>query len=208
MTNKNFLFTVLSTLFVGCLLIANITAFKLFEIGPFTLPAAVIVFPVVYIVNDILAEIYGFHLARKVILLGFIVNVFAVIVYNIAIALQAPVWFQGSEAFKIVLSSTFRLLLASFTAYLIGNTLNSYIMSKMRGNKPIGEQGLFTRAVVSTGVGESVDALIFITIAFIGTMPFNSLLLMIVAQATFKIAYEIIVFPITKLVINHIKTIE
>ena len=203
--NKTFLFTVLSTLFVGSLLIANVTAFKLFEVWKFTLPAAVVIFPIVYIVNDVLAEVYGFRNARRVILLGFAVNLLAVIVYNISMLLKAPVWFEGAEAFDTVLSSTLRMLTASFSAYLIGTTLNSYVMTKMRGNKPIGEGGLFTRAIASTAIGETVDAMVFITIAFIGTMPIKDLFIMIAAQAVAKTIYEIAAFPGTKVVVNYVK---
>jgi len=198
------LYTILASLFVGCLLISNIIAFKLVDVWGLTLPAAVIIFPVVYIVNDILAEIYGFQKARQVIFLGFAINLLAVIAYNIAILLKAPVWFGGDAAFTIVLSSSFRLLIASFIAYLIGTTLNSYVMVKMRKDKPAGSKGLFFRAIASTGVGEFTDALIFITIAFIGTMPINALLTMILAQAIFKTVYEIVVFPATKVIINKV----
>lgn len=203
--NKTFLFTALSTLFVGSLLIANIIAFKLFEFWKFTLPAAVIIFPIVYIVNDVLAEVYGFRNARRVILLGFAINLLAVIAYNISMSLKAPVWFEGAEAFNTVLSSTSRVLIASFSAYLIGTTLNSYVITKMRGTNPIGEGGLFTRVMVSTVIGETVDAAIFITIAFIGTMPIKDLLIMIAAQAVAKTIYEFMVFPGTKALVNYVK---
>lgn len=201
---KNDLYPVLTALFVGALLISNIIAFKLIEVAGFLLPAAVIVFPVVYIVNDVLAEIYGFKKARLAILSGFGVNLMAVIFYNIAIALKSPVWFEGSEAFAIVLSNSLRILIASLSAYLVGTTLNSYVMTKMKRNNPTGGKGLFGRAILSTVFGESVDALIFISIAFIGSMPIESLLIMIASQAAFKILYEIAVFPVTKFVIRKI----
>ena len=114
----------------------------------------------------------------------------AVIFYNIAIALQAPVWFEGSAAFELVLSNSLRVLIASFAAYLVGTTLNSYVMVKMRKNNPSGSKGLFNRAVLSTLLGESVDAMLFISIAFVGTMPLNTLLIMILSQAVFKTVYE------------------
>lgn len=201
---KSSLFTILASLFVGCLLISNIIAFKLVDVWGFTLPAAVIIFPIVYIVNDVLAEIYGFQKARQVIFLGFVINLLAVVAYNVAILLKAPVWFEGNEAFTIVLSSSLRILIASFIAYLVGTTLNSFIMVKMRKNKPAGSSGLFARAIVSTGVGEFVDAFIFITIAFIGTMPLQALMIMVLAQAIFKTVYEILIFPATKIIINRI----
>jgi uncharacterized integral membrane protein (TIGR00697 family) len=203
--NKTFLFTALSTLFVGSLLIANVIAFKLFEVWKFTLPAAVIIFPIVYIVNDVLAEVYGFRNARRVILLGFAVNLLAVISYNISMLLKAPAWFEGAEAFNTVLSSTSRVLIASLSAYLVGTTVNSYIITKMRGTNPIGEGGLFARVMISTVIGEAVDAMIFITIAFVGTMPIKDMFIMIAAQAATKTIYECIVFPGTKALVNYIK---
>lgn len=205
---KSDLYTVLTSVFVGALLISNIIAFKLFEVAGVLLPVAVIVFPVVYIINDVLAEIYGFKKARQAILLGFAVNLMAVIFYNIAIALQAPVWFEGSAAFELVLSNSLRVLIASFAAYLVGTTLNSYVMVKMRRNNPAGSKGLFNRAVLSTLVGESVDAMIFIFIAFVGTMPLTALLTMILSQAIFKTVYEILVFPVTKVVIHQVGKLE
>ena len=201
--NKNQMYTILAGLFIGSLLISNVLAFKLIAVGNFTLPAAVIVFPIVYIVNDVLAEIYGFKNARRVILLGFAVNLMAVIMYNIAIVLNSPVWFVGSEEFALVLSSTFRILIASFIAYLIGTTMNSYVMVKMKGSKKTGN-GLLQRAMVSTFIGETIDAFIFITIAFIGVMPLKDLFIMILAQAIFKSLYELLAYPVTKVVVAKI----
>jgi len=205
--NKTLLYTILATLFVGCLLISNILSFKIVTVDGINLPAGVIIFPIVYIVNDVLAEIYGFKSACRVILLGFAINSLAVIAYNIAIAWPSPVWFEGAAAFETVLSNTFRILIASFTAYLIGTSLNSYVMVKMRDNKAPGSKGLFIRAITSTLVGESVDAMIFITIAFFGTMSTSALLMMILTQAMIKTTYEIIVFPLTKLTINIIRVL-
>lgn len=115
------LYAVLTGIATATLIISNILAFKTFMFYDMILPCAVIVFPVIYIVDDILAEIYGFKKARRVIYLGFIMNLLAVVLYNIAIALPAPIFFEGSEAFRMVLSNSPRVLVASFTAYFFGS---------------------------------------------------------------------------------------
>ena len=203
---KTELYQVLTGVFVGCLLISNILAAKTFTLGSFILPTAVVIFPLVYIVNDVLAEIYGYEKAKKVIYLGFVMNAVAVITYNIAIALPAPA-FAGDVAasFEVVLGSTFRMLIASFIAYIVGSLINAKVMVKLKQKN---EKYLMFRCMMSTLIGEGLDALIFISIAFYGTMPLTSLLVMIVAQAAFKTIFEVVVFPITRFVINKIKTLE
>lgn len=199
------LFTILAALFCGCLLISNILASKTFLIGPVMLPSAVLIFPIVYIINDVLAEVFGFKRARLVIIMGFAINLLAVIFYNVAILLPAGMPEVG-EAFKIVLGSSLRILIASFVAYLIGTLLNSFVMAKMKekGNK----KHLMLRCVVSTLVGEGLDAIIFISIAFAGILPASVLFTMIAAQASFKVVYEVIVYPLTKVVIRKAEAIQ
>lgn len=202
---KTQLYQMLTGVFVACLLISNVLAAKTFTLGSVILPTAVIVFPVVYIVNDVLAEIYGFRRARNVILLGFVLNAFAVAAYTIAIALPAPEFAaEGAAAFATVLGSTWRLLLASFTAYLIGSIINAGVMVKMKAKN---ENRLMLRCVLSTLIGEGIDAVIFITIAFIGTMPLTDLLIMIAAQAAFKTLFEIVFYPLTRTTIKKINTL-
>lgn len=201
--NKKLLFGTVSSLFCVSLIVANILAFKQFQVGWFVVPTAVLVFPVVYICNDVLAEVYGFNFAKKVIMLGFGANLIATILYNVAILLPYPTYFEGQEAFKLVLSNSFRVLCASLFSYLIGSFTNAYVLEKMKGRS-----SLFSRCVTSTLFGESVDAFFFITLAFIGTMPFGSLMWMVVCQAGFKTLYEMVVFPVTNKVIEKIKAVE
>lgn len=196
------LYAILTGIATACLIISNILAFKTFTFFNIILPCAVIIFPIVYIVDDVLAEIYGFQNARRVIYLGFIMNLVAVILYNIAIMLPAPTYFTGSQAFQLVLSNSLRVLLASFTAYFFGSLLNAYVMVYL---KEKAEKYLFIRCIVSTLCGEGLDALLFISIAFYGTMPLIALIGMIIAQALFKTIYEVIVYPLTRIVINNIK---
>ena len=201
---KNELYATLTGIFTACLIVSNIIAGKTFDFFSFTLPCAVIIFPIIYIVNDVLAEVYGYEKARRVILLGFFMNLVAVICYNATIWLPAPVFFENSEAFSIVLGSTARLLIASFIAYLVGSLVNAKLMTYL---KKWDEEKLFFRCIVSTLFGEGLDALLFITIGFFGTMPTEALLVMIVAQALFKTVYEIIVYPLTRYVIGSVKAL-
>lgn len=201
---KTELYAILTGVFTASLIVSNIIAGKTFDFFSFVLPCGVIIFPVIYIVNDVLAEVYGYKKARNVILLGFFMNLVAVICYNITIALPAPVFFENSDAFSVVLGSTFRLLVASFVAYLVGSLVNAKMMVVL---KKWDEDKLFLRCILSTLFGEGLDALIFITIGFLGTMPMEALVLMIVAQALFKTVYEIIVYPLTRHVIDSVKAL-
>ena len=201
---KTELYATLTGIFTACLIVSNIIAGKTFDFFSFVLPCGVIIFPVIYIVNDVLAEVYGYEKTRNVILLGFFMNLVAVICYTITIWLPAPVFFENSEAFSVVLGSTFRLLVASFAAYLVGSIVNAKLMVYL---KKWDEDKLFFRCIVSTLFGEGMDALIFITIGFLGTMPIEALILMIVMQALFKTVYEIIVYPLTRVVIARVKAL-
>ena len=199
---KTDLYAILTGVFTACMIVSNIIAGKTFDFFSFVLPCGVVIFPIVYVVNDVLVEIYGYEKARRVIILGFFMNLIAVICYNITIWLPAPVFFENSEAFSVVLGSTFRLLIAGFAAYLVGSLVNARLMVYL---KKWDEKKLFVRCILSTLFGEGMDALIFITIGFLGTMPTDALIVMIVAQALFKTAYEIIVYPLTKVVIVRVR---
>ena len=190
---KTDLYAILTGVFTACMIVSNIIAGKTFDFFSFVLPCGVVIFPIVYVVNDVLAEIYGYEKARRVIILGFFMNLIAVICYNITIWLPAPVFFENSEAFSVVLGSTFRLLIAGFAAYLVGSLVNARLMVYL---KKWDEKKLFVRCILST---------LFITIGFLGTMPTDALIVMIVAQALFKTAYEIIVYPLTKVVIVRVR---
>lgn len=202
---KTDLYAILVGIFCAGLIISNIIASKTFEFFWITLPCGVIIFPLIYIVNDVLTECYGFKKARRAIYLGFFMNLIAVICYNVTMFLPAPAYFTGDSAFHTVLGSTLRLLVASFAAYLIGSLINAKLMVYLKGKY---ENKLFFRCISSTFAGEGMDALIFITIGFLGTMPVSALLTMIVAQALFKTAYEVVVYPLTRHVIHNVKDLK
>ena len=209
LTNVSFLYMVLVTVYVACLLISNVTAVKTFSLGPFNLPAAVLLFPIVYIVNDLLAEVYGFKKARTAIYLGFALNLFMVLYFTLAIALPAGPFFGDQEAFKAILGSTPRMLIASLAAYLVGSTLNAKVLVTMRdASKSNGNFALFARCITSTFVGELCDSLIFITIAFLGAMPYTQILVMVLTQAAFKTLYEMVAFPLTSVIIKKVREAE
>ncbi|MCC6456138.1 MAG: queuosine precursor transporter [Caldilineaceae bacterium] len=193
-------------LFVASLLTANIISVKLIVIGPLTLPAGVVIFPVSYILGDILTEVYGFRYARRAIWLGFAGNVIAVLAIWLTGVLPAPAFWQGQEAYSTILGFTPRLLLASFVAYLVGEFANSSVLAKMK----VWSQGrhLWARTIGSTLVGQGLDSLIFIGIAFSGQMAAPALISAIFSQWLFKSLYEIIATPLTYLVVNTLKRVE
>jgi uncharacterized integral membrane protein (TIGR00697 family) len=178
-------------------------------------PAAVLLFPVTYIANDILSEIYGFTKTRKIIWLGFFINFFTVAFFALTLLLPSPSFFEGSAAYAAVLGSTPRVLGASLCAYLAGSFLNASTVSRLKAaaEKQSGRQirpagSLAFRLILSTIIGESTDSVIFITLAFIGSMPLSSLKTMIFTQATIKILYETALYPLTRTVILKLRKKE
>jgi queuosine precursor transporter len=199
-------FVVVVAVFVTCLLIANIIAVKLVTIFGLTVPAAIIIFPISYICGDILTEVYGYRQARQVIWLGFACNLLAVVAIWAGQALPGAGFWDAQPAYERILGFTPRLLLASFCAYLVGEFTNSYVLAKMK----VWTQGrmLWTRTIGSTVVGEGLDSLIFLSIAFWGIIPAGGLVSAVVTQWLFKVAYEILATPLTYIVVNFLKRQE
>jgi len=205
----------LTALFVVTLVTSNIIAVKLVHIFGLFLPAAVVLFPITYIFGDVLTEVYGFKRARQVIWTGFFCNLLAVLAIWIGGLLPAaPFWTAGvfptpltsQQAYQAILGFTPRLLLASFTAYLVGEFLNSFVLARLK----VRTKGrfLWIRTIGSTIVGEGADSAIFITIAFVGILSPGSLLLTILSQWAFKVVYETIATPLTYVVVNALKKVE
>lgn len=193
-------------LFTACLIIANIIAVKIIDVGPFALPASILIFPVTYILNDVIAEVWGFKKARLIIWSGLAMNAVMAIFFGISIALPAASFWNDQQAYSTILGATPRLVIASFGAYTIGSFINAFVISKMK----ILHKGKYfgVRAVVSTIAGETADSIIFITIAFAGIFGIGSLILMIGTQVLFKTIYEIIALPLTAYVVKRFKEIE
>ena len=204
-TTYSELFLILAVIFITCLLLSNVLAAKLLKIGKYSITAGALVFPIWYIVNDVFSEIYGFEKTKKVIYLGFIMNIFMVLIFTLAIYLPAPVWYENSVAFKLILGTTPRVCLASLVAYLLGSLINSKVLVKLKENK---KNKFGIRAVLSTLCGEFVDSLIFVTIAFIGNVPTQEIITMIIVQVVLKTLYEIICLPLTGMIVNKIKKYE
>ena len=153
-----------------------------------------------------LTEVYGYHQARRVIWLGFFCNLIAVVAIWLGQILPAASFWDGQAAYERILGYTPRLLGASFLAYLVGEFANSFVLAKMK----IATNGrwLWTRTIGSTLVGQGLDSLVFMTLAFIGTIPLTVLAGAIVVQWLSKSAYEAIVTPLTYLVVNFLKKRE
>jgi uncharacterized integral membrane protein (TIGR00697 family) len=199
-------FMLAGILFTTCLLLANILAVKIIQIGPWAAPAGVLIFPIAYILNDVIAEVWGYRKARLIIWSGFAMNILMVLFFSLAIALPfAPFW-TDQQSFAKIIGSTPRIVFASIMAYLVGSFLNAYIMSRMKIRSQGKNFGL--RAIVSTLAGESADSFIFILVAFAGIFQINALIIMIATQALLKTIYEIIVLPLTTIVVNWIKKVE
>jgi len=200
------LFMFAGILFAICLLISNILATKIILIGSWAAPAGVLIFPIAYIINDVIVEVWGYKKARLIIWSGFAVNLLAALFFTLAIVVPAAPFWQNQAAFSTILGSTPRIIAASLLAYLVGSFLNAFVMSKvkvlMKG------KDFSVRAVLSTLIGEAADSFIFIVIAFAGNLPFNVLIGMIFTQACIKTAYEIVILPFTIVVVKWVKKVE
>ncbi len=192
--------------FVTTLVTANIIAVKVVDVFGIVVPAAVIVFPISYIFGDVLTEVYGYARARQVIWIGFACNALAVAAILVGGLLPPAAFWQGEDAYDRILGSTPRLLAASFLAYLVGSFLNSAVLARMK----ILTNGrwLWTRTIGSTLIGEGADSLVFITLAFAGTMSGANLGRVIVTQWLVKSAYETVATPLTYAVVRFLKRAE
>lgn len=190
-------------LFCVCLILSNFLESKLIQIGPIQATGGLLIFPIAYILNDCIAEVWGYKKARLIIWAGFAMNFFAVAVAQLAIALPSAPYYEGQEAFASVFGATVRIAIASFIAFLAGSFLNAYVMSKMKVAS--NGKGFGYRAIASTLIGESADSLIFFPIAFAGIVPFEDMMVLVVSQAALKTLYEILILPITVRVVNFVK---
>ena len=195
-----------TVVFISCLIVSNLIAVKLIHIGPFVLPAAIIVFPITYIFGDVLTEVYGYERTRQVIWLGFLSNLLIVLFIKLAEILPAASFWQSQAAYSAILGYSARVLAASFVAYLVGEFLNSFILSKIK----LLTKGriLWARTIGSTLVGQLADSIIFISIAFAGIVPFRNLLTMVLIQWMLKVFYEALLTPVTYIVVRAVKTKE
>jgi len=199
-------FMLLGILFNVCLIAANLLETKVIQIGSLTVTAGLLVFPISYIINDCIAEVWGFKKARLIIWSGFAMNFFVVALGLIAVAIPAAPFWEGEEHFNFVFGMAPRIVAASLMAFLVGSFLNAYVMSKMK----VASQGrnFSARAIWSTVVGETADSLIFFPVAFGGVIAWKELLIMMGIQIVLKSMYEVIILPVTIRVVKAIKKID
>ncbi len=199
-------FMLLGILFNVCLIAANLLETKVIQVGGLAVTAGLIVFPISYIINDCIAEVWGFKKARLIIWSGFAMNFFVVALGLIAVSLPAAPFWEGEQHFNFVFGMAPRIVCASLIAFLVGSFLNAYVMSKMKIAS--GGKNFSSRAIWSTVVGETADSLLFFPIAFGGVIAWNELLLMMGIQIVLKSLYEVIILPITIRVVKVIKRID
>ena len=193
-------FMLLGILFNICLVASNLLETKVVQVGGITATAGLIVFPISYIINDCIAEVWGFKKARLIIWSGFASNFLVIAFAQLAVLLPAAPFWEGEEGFNFVFGMAPRIAVASLIAFLAGSFLNAYVMSNGKN--------FSLRAIVSTLIGESADSLIFFPIAFAGLIPAGELLIMIGTQAVLKSLYEVIILPVTIRVVKYIKKVD
>lgn len=193
-------------LFVTVLVISNIIAVKLVTAGPLVVTAAIVLFPVSYILADVLTEVYGYAVARQVIWIGFLCNLVAVCAMTIGGLLPAAPFWQEQAAYDAILGFSARLLGASFLAYLGGEFLNAFVLAKLKLRT--GGRHLWLRTVSSTLVGQALDSLVFVVVAFAGVLPPPALAVAALSQWAAKSLYEALATPLTYLVVGFLKRSE
>lgn len=199
-------FALITGFFVAVLLISNIASTKILQLGPFTFDGGTILFPVSYIFGDVLTEVYGYRKSRQVIWIGFAsALLMSGILAIVGFLPPAPGW-ENQEAYIKILGTTPRIVAGSLIAYFAGEFSNSYVLAKLK----IFTRGrwLFSRTIGSTIVGEGVDTLFFVMIAFAGTIPGSTLLAVIVSNYVFKVGFEVAATPLTYLIVGNLKKAE
>ena len=204
--NVSVLFMLFSILFCVCLILANLLETKQIAIGPVSLTGGLIVFPISYIINDCVCEVWGFRKARLLIWSGFAMNFFFVAVGALCDWIPGAPYWNNDEGFHAVFGLAPRIAAASFAAFLLGSFANAYVMSKMKIRD--GGRNFSARAILSTIAGESIDSLIFFPLALSGVVPTEELPKLMLMQVLLKTAYEILVLPLTIRVVKYVKEYE
>lgn len=214
-------FLLLSVVFCVALVASNLLETKVLQAGPLILTGGLLVFPVSYIINDCVTEVWGYRKARFLIWLGFSMNLFVAILGGIAVMLPSPDYWEGEPHFNYIFSFAPRIMFASLVAFLVGSFLNALVMSKMKKRDAEPQEAntavlrsrpsrlsFSLRAILSTLVGETFDSVIFFPIAFGGVLPFNDLLKVMLTQVILKTLYEIIALPLTIRIVRYVKRHE
>lgn len=201
-------FLLLAVTFCVCLIVSNLMEIKTVDLGPLTITAGVIVFPISYILNDCIVEVYGFAKARLVIWLGFGMNLLVSLLLQLGILLPGADSWTGQEAMTMIFGAVPRIFAASFIAFLCGSMVNAYVMSRMRISAGGSGQGFSLRAIVSSLWGEGVDSVIFFPIAFGGVLAWREIAMLIVTQTVLKTLYEVLILPVTMRVVAMLRRYE
>ena len=199
-------FMLLGIAFCICLILANLLATKQFMFGSLNLTAGILVFPVSYVINDCIAEVWGFRKARLIIWCGFLMNFFFVLFGALADWIPGAPYWDNDEGFHRLFGLAPRVALGSFVAFLCGSFLNAYVMSVMKVAS--GGRHFSSRAIWSTVVGEASDSLLFFPIALGGLVPWSNLWLMMGCEVVLKTLYEVLVLPVTVRVVDYVKRTE
>lgn len=200
------LFMLFSILFCVCLITANVLETKQISVGPFNITGGLIVFPISYIINDCVCEVWGYGKARMLIWIGFSMNFLFVTFGALCDLLPAAPYWDNEAGFHAIFGLAPRIATASFVAFIIGSFVNAYVMSRMKISS--GGRNFSARAILSTVYGETADSLIFFPLALGGVVPLSELPVLIVSQVVLKTLYEILVLPVTIRVVRATKRYE
>ncbi len=200
-------FMLLAVTFCVCLIVSNLMEIKTVDLGPLTITAGVVVFPISYILNDCMVEVYGFAKARLVIWLGFGMNLLVSLLLQLGVLLPGADSWHGQEAMEMIFGAVPRIFAASFIAFLCGSMVNAYVMSRMKLSSAPG-RGFSLRAIVSSLWGEGVDSMIFFPLAFGGVLSWAEIGSLIVTQTFLKTFYELLILPVTLRVVKRLREFE
>lgn len=200
------LFMLVSILFCVCLIAANVLETKQIAVGPISLTGGLIVFPVSYIINDCVCEVWGYRKARLLIWVGFAMNFFFVAMGAICNLIPGADYWNNDEGFHAIFGLAPRIALASFAAFVVGSFVNAYVMSRMKIRD--GGKRFSARAILSTIAGETCDSVIFFPLALAGVVPTEELPWLMLWQVVLKTVYEIIALPLTIRLVRALKRHE
>jgi len=199
-------FTLITGFFVAVLLISNVASSKLVAVGPFTFDGGTIIFPISYIFGDILTEVYGYRKSRQVIWIGFGCALLMSIIFIIVNWLPAASGWENQDAFTQILGMTPRIVAASLVAYFAGEFSNASILARLK--VLTGGRWLFFRTIGSSLVGQGIDTILFVAIAFAGIYSWNTLVAIVISNYVFKVGFEVLLTPVTYAVVGFLKRAE
>jgi len=200
------IYEMLAGLFVMTLIVSNIASIKVVAIGPLVFDAGTILFPLSYIVGDIVTEVYGYRKMRSLLYVGVVSLILTMTTFWVVQILPASPDWPNQVAYESILGVVWRIVLASVTALFLGEIMNAYVMARMKVRSK--GKNLWVRMISSSVVGSAIDTVVFSTVAFLGTMPFDALAQLMITVFLIKIATEVIVSPLTIKIINIVKQRE